>query len=88
MANTDVKQNRKFFILATLGLLIPVFILTMAFFAAKSDAETKKKYDKIRLDFEVKMEAKKQQEQRQLKSEQSNSIVHTSNDSANRKVAE
>ncbi|OTG83040.1 hypothetical protein [Acinetobacter sp. ANC 4648] len=31
-------------LLMGLGLLVPVFIIVMAFFAAKSDAETKKKY--------------------------------------------
>ena len=61
MTQTDVKKNRKFFILATLGLLVPVFILSMAFLAAKSDAKTKKEYDKIRLEHEAKIEKMKQQ---------------------------
>lgn len=67
MTQADIKKNRKFFILATLGLLVPVFILSMAFLAAKSDAETKKEYDKIRLEYEAKVE---QNKQAQRKSEQ------------------
>lgn len=35
-------------LLMGLGLFIPVFIIVMAFLAAKSDAETKKKYEKQR----------------------------------------
>ncbi|OTG66060.1 hypothetical protein [Acinetobacter silvestris] len=31
-------------LLMGLGLLVPIFIIVMAFFAAKSDAETQKKY--------------------------------------------
>ncbi len=70
MTQADIKKNRKFFILATLGLLVPVFILSMAFLAAKSDAETKKEYDKIRLEYEAKVE---QNKQAQRKSEQTTS---------------
>lgn len=61
MAQAETKKTKKFFILASLGLIIPVFILSIAFIAAKSDAKTKKEYDKIRLEHEAKIEKMKQQ---------------------------
>lgn len=39
------KVSRKMLILASLGILIPIFIVGMAFFAIKSDAENKRKYE-------------------------------------------
>ncbi len=44
MSSNSNKPNRKVFIFAGLGLLIPVFVVVMAFIAAKSDAENQKKY--------------------------------------------
>ena len=41
-------SSKKFYIFATLALLFPVFLVGMAFLAAKSDAETKREYDQIR----------------------------------------
>ena len=62
MTQVEAKKKRKLFILATLGLLIPIFILSMAFFAAKSDAETKRQYDQIRQEHAEKIELQKQQQ--------------------------
>ena len=78
MTQVEAKKKRKLFILATLGLLIPIFILSMAFFAAKSDAETKKEYDKLRLEQEAKVELRKQE---QRKNEQSKLLEDTQNQS-------
>ena len=45
-----------------LGLLIPIFIVGMAFLAAKSDAETKKKYDQQHAEIAKKFEKQKNAE--------------------------
>jgi hypothetical protein len=42
-----------------LGLLIPIFIVGMAFIAARSDAETKRKYDQQRAEIAKKFEDQK-----------------------------
>ena len=78
MTQVEAKKKRKLFIFATLGLLIPIFILSMAFFAAKSDAETKKEYDKLRLEQEAKVELRKQE---QRKNEQAKLLEDTQNQS-------
>ena len=46
-----------------LGLAIPIFIVGMAFLAAKSDAETKKKYDQQHAEIAKKFEEQKKAEQ-------------------------
>lgn len=63
MTQTSSKKFPKVYILAALGLLFPIFLVGMAFVAAKSDAETKRKYDQMRQQHAEKMELKKQQEQ-------------------------
>jgi len=55
-------SSKKFYIFATLALLFPVFLLGMAFLAAKSDAETKRQYDQIRQEHAEKIELQKQQQ--------------------------
>ena len=50
-------------LLMSLGLLIPIFIIGVAFLAAKSDAETKKKYDQQRAEIAKKFEQQKIAEQ-------------------------
>ncbi|ENX00498.1 hypothetical protein F900_02171 [Acinetobacter modestus] len=49
-------------LLMGLGLLIPIFIVGMAFLAAKSDAETKKKYDQQHAEIAKKFEKQKNTE--------------------------
>lgn len=44
MSGNSKKPSPKVLIFASLGLLIPIFVVTMAFIAAKSDAENQKKY--------------------------------------------
>lgn len=44
MSANHNRPSRKVLILAGLGLLIPIFIVTMAILAAKSDADNQKKY--------------------------------------------
>lgn len=63
MTQTSSKKIPKVYILAALGLLFPIFLVGMAFVAAKSDVETKRKYDQMRQQHAEKMELKKQQEQ-------------------------
>ena len=46
-----------------LGLLIPIFMVGMAFIAARSDAETKRKYDQQRAEIAKKFEDQKNAEQ-------------------------
>jgi len=46
-----------------LGLLIPIFIVGMAFLAAKSDAQTKKKYDQQHAEIAKKFEQQKSADQ-------------------------
>lgn len=55
-------SSKKFYIFATLALLFPVFLIGMAFLAAKSDAETKREYDQIRQEHAEKIELQKQQQ--------------------------
>lgn len=49
-------------LLMSLGLLIPIFIIGMAFLAAKSDAQTKKKYDQQHAEIAKKFEKQKNAE--------------------------
>ncbi|WP_326518378.1 hypothetical protein [Acinetobacter sp. CAAS 2-6] len=44
MSGNSKKPSPKVLIFASLGLLIPIFVVTMGFIAAKSDAENQKKY--------------------------------------------
>ena len=55
-------SSKKFYIFATLALFFPVFLVGMAFLAAKSDAETKRDYDQIRQEHAEKIELQKQQQ--------------------------
>ena len=71
MAQTDSKKTVKFYLVASLGLLIPIFIIAMAFFAVRSDIETQKKYDQFRKQQEEKFELQKQQNQGNKNTEQS-----------------
>lgn len=71
MAQTDSKKTIKFYLVASLGLLIPIFIIAMAFFAVRSDIETQKKYDQFRKQQEEKFELQKQQNQGSHGTEQS-----------------
>ena len=50
-------------LLMGLGLMIPIFIVGMAFLAAKSDAETKRKYDQQRAESAQKFAQQKAAEQ-------------------------
>ena len=47
MSEKTVEKKPIPWLLMGLGLAIPIFIVGMAFLAAKSDAETKKKYDQL-----------------------------------------
>lgn len=50
-------------LLMGLGLLIPILIIGIAFLAAKSDAETKRKYDQQHAEIAKKFEQQKALEQ-------------------------
>lgn len=71
-------SSKKFYIFATLALLFPVFLVGMAFLAAKSDAETKREYDQIRQEHTEKIELQKQQqklEQQNLSQPETKNVV-------------
>ncbi len=58
-----IENQRGSWLLMGLGLAIPIFIVGMAFLAAKSDAETKKKYDQQHAEIAKKFEEQKKAEQ-------------------------
>ena len=68
MTQTSSPKIPKFYIFATLGLLIPVFILVMVFLAAKSDAKTDRKYEQLRIEQEARTALKNQQAQQEKSS--------------------
>ena len=63
MSQKTVEKKSIPWLLMGLGLAIPIFIVGMAFLAAKSDAETKKKYDQQHAEIAQKFEEKKKAEQ-------------------------
>ena len=56
MSQQSTEKKSVPWLLMGLGLLIPIFIVGMAFLAAKSDAETKKKYDQQHAEIAKKFE--------------------------------
>lgn len=63
MSQNSVEKRQIPWGLMALGLLIPIFIVGMAFIAARSDAETKRKYDQQRAEIAKKFEDQKNAEQ-------------------------
>ena len=63
MSQKTVEKKSIPWLLMGLGLAIPIFIVGMAFLAAKSDAETKKKYDQQHAEIAQKFEEQKKAEQ-------------------------
>lgn len=63
MSQNAAEKRRIPWLLMSLGLLIPIFIVGMAFLAAKSDAETKRKYDQQHAEIAKKFEQQKNAEQ-------------------------
>lgn len=59
---TAKKSKKKLFLLLSLGLLIPVLLIAIAFFAIKNDAENQKEYDRIRQQQAERIELQKQQQ--------------------------
>ncbi len=62
MSQQPVEKRSVPWLLMGLGLLIPIFIVGMAFLAARSDAQTKKKYDQQHAEIAKKFEQQKQTE--------------------------
>ena len=62
MSQSEVNKKSMPWKLMALGILIPVFILGMALFAAKSDAENKKQYDLERAEIQKRVELRQQRE--------------------------
>lgn len=62
MSQQSAEKKSVPWLLMGLGLLIPIFIVGMAFLAAKSDAETKKKYDQQHAEIAKKFEKHKNAE--------------------------
>ena len=63
MSQKTVEKKSIPWLLMGLGLAIPIFIVGMAFLAAKSDAEIKKKYDQQHAEIAKKFEEQKKAEQ-------------------------
>ena len=62
MSQQSAEKKSVPWLLMGLGLLIPIFIVGMAFLAAKSDAETKKKYDQQHAEIAKKLKKQKNAE--------------------------
>ncbi|MHA3891379.1 hypothetical protein [Acinetobacter sp. GXMZU3951] len=62
MSQPEVTKKALPWKLMVLGLLIPMFVIGMAFLAAKSDAENKKQYDLERAEIQKRVELRQQQE--------------------------
>lgn len=58
---TAKKSHIKLLLTLSLGILIPVVLIALVFFAAKNDAENQKEYDRIRQQQAEKFEHQKQQ---------------------------
>lgn len=65
MAQSNAKKFPKIYILAAIGILFPVFLVTVAFLAAQSDAKLQKEYDRINREQAEKFELQKQQQKNQ-----------------------
>lgn len=63
MNQQAVKKKSLPWLLMALGLLIPIFIVGMAFLAAKSDAKNKKEYDRQWAEIAKKAEQQKAAQQ-------------------------
>ncbi len=63
MTSSKKKFTTKFILLASLGPLIPLLIIAIAFFAVKSDAKNKAEYDRLRAEQAARIEAREKQEQ-------------------------
>lgn len=51
-------SQKKMILLASLGLVIPIFLISMAFLAVKSDAKNQEKYKQQQADILKRIEAK------------------------------
>lgn len=69
MSQNAVEKRSVPWVLMGLGLLIPIFIVGMAFLAAKSDAKTKKEYDQRHAEIAKKFEQQKIAEQAAMSEE-------------------
>jgi len=63
--STVPKSKKKLFMLLSLGIIIPVLLIVIAFVAIKNDAENQKEYDRIRQEQAARIELKKQQQEKQ-----------------------
>ena len=63
MSQNSVEKKQIPWGLMALGLLIPIFLVVMDFISARSDAETKRKYDQQRAEIAKKFEDQKKAEQ-------------------------
>ncbi|MFW1859330.1 hypothetical protein [Acinetobacter defluvii] len=59
---TAKKSHIKLLLILSLGILIPVILIALVFFAAKNDAENQKEYDRIRQQQVERIELQKQQQ--------------------------
>lgn len=70
------RSIKKLLIVGTLGLCVPVFLVTMAFFAVSSDAKNQEIYKQQQLDMLARIEARKALEKAQSENTVVTSEVH------------
>lgn len=73
-------NTKKIILLASLGLLIPVFLVSMAFLAVNSDAKNQEKYKQQQAEMIARIEAREAAEK--LKAEQDANSTQAASESA------
>lgn len=73
-------NTKKIILLASLGLLIPVFLVSMAFLAVNSDAKNQEKYKQQQAEMIARIEAREAAEK--LKAEQDTNSTQAASESA------
>lgn len=63
------RSIKKLLIFGTLGLCVPIFLVTMAFMAVSSDAKNQEKYKQQHIDMLKRIEERKAAEQAQVEKE-------------------
>jgi hypothetical protein len=58
MTKSAFKPSRKVILLAALGILIPLFIVSMAFLAVRSDKKTQLEYQRIKEQQQLRIQEK------------------------------
>lgn len=62
LMQNDTRKKSRIILFGTIGIMIPVIIVAIAFFAVKSDAENKREYDRIRAEQAQRIAERKEKE--------------------------